>query len=418
VNAAPRRRDIVVGQPNAIGKSLVEFRHSGATLHQERIDIYSHSDSEAAISRYMTIAGQKLTTHEIAKVRREIQKAAESVEETSGRETPQVIDIETLTVGYPRLREPVIHGLLRQGETLNVIASPKVGKSFLVAGLAWSIVDGRQWLSMDVAGGDVLVIDNELHKNTIVSRYQRIADEMQIPHDIRSGLHILPLRGLAMSIIDLARLPIEAGRYRLIVLDALYRFIPRGTSENDNAAMMAIYNPIDELAKQWQASIAIVHHSSKGDQSTKGLTDVGSGAGAISRAADSHLIIRPHEEPGLFVLEAVTRSFKSPAPISCSFEYPLWAASSVSPALKNNGSRSEQQSKIDEETKERILKAIGKRRMSTSQIRTATGFGDSRAKRGVYLLAEAEQIVSTTVRRKGTRKKIEVYSVAGRSENE
>jgi len=32
----------------------------------------------------------------------------------------------------PELRRPLIHGLLREGETMNVIASPKVGKSWLV----------------------------------------------------------------------------------------------------------------------------------------------------------------------------------------------------------------------------------------------------------------------------------------------
>src|SRR5262245_32894693 len=36
---------------------------------------------------------------------------------------------------YPDLRPAVIEGLLRQGETLNLIAAPKVGKSWLTLGL-------------------------------------------------------------------------------------------------------------------------------------------------------------------------------------------------------------------------------------------------------------------------------------------
>ncbi len=60
--------------------------------------------------------------------------------------------------------------------------------------------------------------------------------------------------------------------------------LPAGIDENDNAAMSQVYNAIDRYAEMLQASFILVHHSSKGSQSGKSVTDVGSGAGAISRA--------------------------------------------------------------------------------------------------------------------------------------
>ena len=42
--------------------------------------------------------------------------------------------------------------------------------------------------------------------------------------------------------------------------------------------------------------------ASKGDQSGKSTTDVGSGAGSQSRAADTHLIIRQHEQEDVAVM--------------------------------------------------------------------------------------------------------------------
>lgn len=48
---------------------------------------------------------------------------------------------------FPCLREPVIHGLLRQGETMNVISSSKTGKSWLVSDLALAVALGRPWLN-------------------------------------------------------------------------------------------------------------------------------------------------------------------------------------------------------------------------------------------------------------------------------
>ena len=39
-----------------------------------------------------------------------------------------------------------------------------------------------------------------------------------------------------------------AGKYRLIVLDALYRLIPEGIDENSNSDMTRVFNAIDQIA--------------------------------------------------------------------------------------------------------------------------------------------------------------------------
>ncbi|MCP4779765.1 MAG: AAA family ATPase [Hyphomicrobium sp.] len=113
-------------------------------------------------------------------------------------------------------------------------------------------------------------------------------------------------------------------QYDIIVIDAFYRILPKGMSENDNASMTQIYNKLDGLASKNEASIINIHHSSKGNQGDKGVTDVGAGAGAISRAADTHMVIREHLEEKHVVIEAVTRSGLSPAPVTAEFQFPLW----------------------------------------------------------------------------------------------
>lgn len=132
---------------------------------------------------------------------------------------------------HPQLRAPVIHGLLRQGETVNVISSPKVGKSWLVADLALSIVTGRKWLDLyDVETGKVLIIDNELHGETIAYRIGKVADELGlVPSDYHNSLHVVTLRGRLTDIVGLGPSlldDIEPSKYLLIVLDALYRAVP------------------------------------------------------------------------------------------------------------------------------------------------------------------------------------------------
>ena len=54
------------------------------------------------------------------------------------------------------------------------------------------------------------------------------------------------------------------------------------------------------------------------------MTDVGAGAGAQSRAADTHLVLRPHEEDRAVVLDAAVRSWPPIQPLCLRWEFPLW----------------------------------------------------------------------------------------------
>ena len=83
-----------------------------------------------------------------------------------------------------------------------------------------------------------------------------------------------------MDFHAVARAVEDAGQgYALIIVDAFYRALPRGTDENDNAAIADLYNFVDRTAERSDAAIVLVHHSSKGSQAGKSVTDVGSGAG-------------------------------------------------------------------------------------------------------------------------------------------
>jgi len=317
---------------------------------------------------------------------------------------------------HPDMRPTVIADLLRKGETCNVIAAAKTGKSFMVGGLAWCVATGRAWLSHEVKQGRVLVIDNELHPETLASRLYAIADAMMIDETERvNAMDVVPLRGVSLDINSLgARLDVEPGKYSLVILDALYRFLPSGTSENDNSQMMAIYNRLDAYAKDWDCSIAIVHHASKGNQGDKAITDVGAGAGSISRAADTHIIIRQHEQDGLYVMETATRSLKSPEPVSIQYDYPLWRAVATDALVRTSKGRGEdKQAKTDQETDEAIEKHISDKWLSVSELRSKTGFGADRITRSL----RRKNAVSKRMKAKRTGKTSERFTLQGVSKH-
>ena len=58
-----------------------------------------------------------------------------------------------------------------------------------------------------------------------------------------------------------------------------------------------------------KAAIVLVHHTSKGNQANKSVTDVGSGAGAQSRSPDTHLTLRQHSVENVVSVFCRVRSF-------------------------------------------------------------------------------------------------------------
>ncbi|QOJ00577.1 MAG: AAA family ATPase [Phycisphaeraceae bacterium] len=241
---------------------------------------------------------------------------------------PQFISVRQLMAACPALRPPVIDGLLREGETMNLIASPKTGKSWLVLDLAIAVATGRPWLGrFPTVAGDVLIIDNELHGETSANRIPKVAKARGLGTDeFADKVFIRNLRGGLQDIVSLGPYfrAIEPGRFRLIVLDAFYRFLPAGMDENANADMASLYNHIDRYAADLACAFVLIHHSSKGNQSGKSVTDVGAGAGSQSRATDAHLVLRPHEEPDVVVLDAAVRSWPPQESACLRWAFPVW----------------------------------------------------------------------------------------------
>ncbi len=196
----------------------------------------------------------------------------------------------------------------------------------------------------------------------------------------------------------------EPGNYKLILLDALYRFNIAGVSENDNATMAAMYNTLDRIADKTKSAIVLIHHATKGSQSEKRITDVGAGVGAQSRAADCHLILREHEEAGVIVLEAAVRSFAPVEPLALRWQFPLWLpADDIDPSkLKGKLSpKQQQQSQEDREGIDAIIKALRDGPATSSQLGPKTGISRDRRKRLLDWLCSQDQITAAETTKRG-----------------
>jgi hypothetical protein len=308
---------------------------------------------------------------------------------------------------YPRLPSPVVDGLFRLGDTVNVISVSKIGKSWFAYGLALSIITGSPWLGFETLRGDVLLIDNELPPPVIANRIPKVAEALgHFPSDFENRLEVWPLRGKLLSLVEL-RPDIEAiehGKFKLIILDAKYRFALPGVSENDNAAEAMTYNLLDQYAAQTGSAIVLIHHSSKGSQSDKRTTDVGAGAGAQSRAADAHLILREHEDEGVFVLDAAVRSFPPVDPVALRWSFPLWLPDGAADPRKLRGRMTAgeiRQTEKDREGMEAILAALEAGPATARQLREQTGISRERQQRLLDLLTASGELAAIPVTIRG-----------------
>jgi len=270
---------------------------------------------------------------------------------------------------------------------------------------------------------NVLIIDNELHPEEAAWRNQQVCS--QLGYDYTESSQRVRIESLRGSVVDLLEMESyfdglldDEWQPDIIILDAFYRFLPEGISENDNAAMTQLFYQLDRYASLTNAAIINVHHSSKGDQSGKSVTDVGSGAGAIARAVDFHVAIRPHELADCAVFEAKLRSFPPMRAFTMKWEWPLWERKEGIDAVCQTPA-SKKQDKNDEPIITKFLAfAVENTKFSASELRTKFGGGLDRARRIVNKM-EDRGLIKCLGQEKRKANEVYVYEIAdfGRSEH-
>jgi hypothetical protein len=231
-----------------------------------------------------------------------------------------------LPAKYPQERRNVIKGILRHGDVANFVGGPKTRKSFLVMQLALSVASGTPFLCWPTIQHRVLLVDNELRPDDLARRMTAMAQAMGLDFaNVAKQIDIMPLRGLLADVNtirdELCTIP---GTYGLVIVDALYKAMPRDSEENSNSDMTRAYVVLDAIAETHDCGMAVVHHTSKGSQAGKSVSDIGAGAGAQSRSADAHIVLLPHDDDDTIVLDAILRSLPPIEPFCLTFDYPLW----------------------------------------------------------------------------------------------
>jgi hypothetical protein len=232
------------------------------------------------------------------------------------------IPVAELVEKYKIPRPQIVKGLIRRGEVVNIVATPKMRKSWFAMQLGLSVVNGVPFLGFETVPGPVLIVDCELQPDDLAARLFELRRVSNLP--LADDLRYISLRGQPADIFTVRRELAKLTGYALIVLDPMYKLLPSNCDENSNSDMTRVFCEMDAMTVETGATVINIHHGTKGAQSHKSAVDMGAGAGSQGRSADVAIALKPHEERNVVVMEASFRSQRPIDPLCLEFEYPLW----------------------------------------------------------------------------------------------
>lgn len=226
-------------------------------------------------------------------------------------------------------RRVIIDGLLRERDVMMAVGGTKTRKTFFAMQLTMSVVGGIPFLGKypTSSQGRVLVLDYELFPDDIVKRVEQTQQALGVSDENVDKQIYTSMRGKEATAIDEVcdwLDSVDPGTYDLVVFDAIYRAYPEGFDENSNPHYTRLMKRLDASSIHQGNAFILVHHTSKGSQAKKNNTDIGSGAGAQSRAADCHLTLVEYG-PDKVTMRASLRSFAPMEPVVLEFKYPIWS---------------------------------------------------------------------------------------------
>jgi hypothetical protein len=176
-------------------------------------------------------------------------------------------------------------------EGLTVFAGrPKIGKSWLMLGVALAVARGRETLGQLVEKGEVLYCGLEDGKRRMQSRVTQILGPAikGWPANFSFRRKLAPLDQGGLDTIE--QWLFEHPNRRLVVIDVLGRV--RGAKRRDEDAYSYDYRllaALQELAIRYRVAIVVVHHVRKAD--AEDVLDTINGTTGIAGAADTALVL-------------------------------------------------------------------------------------------------------------------------------
>ena len=209
---------------------------------------------------------------------------------------PHYLHTITMTELYQtafRSRPPIIDGLLYAGAYI-LAGAPKIGKSFLVAQIAYHVSIGRKLWDFDVHQGTVLYLALE-------DDYQRIQSRMFMMYGVNDtpNLHFATAAGKIGTGLDeqLENFMREHPNTKLIIIDTMQKIREVGGEAYSYASDYEIIGRLKQFADKYCICVLTVHHTRK--QPAGDSFEMISGTTGLLGCADGSLLMQKKKRTAL-----------------------------------------------------------------------------------------------------------------------
>ena len=233
-------------------------------------------------------------------INEEIENPEENLEEMYRRmqrmTDPRYLHTISMTELYQtfyKSRPPIIEGLLYAGAYI-LAGAPKIGKSFLVAQIAYHVSTGRKLWEYEVHQGTVLYLALEDDFQRIQSRMFKMYGVDDTPN-----LHFAIAAGKIGNGLDeqLGNFVREHPDTKLIVIDTMQKIREVGGEAYSYASDYEIIGRLKEFADRSGICVLTVHHTRK--QPVGDAFEMISGTTGLLGCADGSLLMQKKRRTGL-----------------------------------------------------------------------------------------------------------------------
>lgn len=192
-----------------------------------------------------------------------------------------------------RSRPPIIDGLLYSGAYI-LAGAPKIGKSFLVAQIAYHVSTGRKLWDFEAHQGTVLYLALE-------DDYQRIQSRMFMMYGVNDtpNLHFATAAGKVGNGLDeqLENFMREHPDTKLIIIDTMQKIRELGGEAYSYASDYEIIGRLKQFADKYCICVLTVHHTRK--QPAGDAFEMISGTTGLLGCADGSLLMQKKKRTAL-----------------------------------------------------------------------------------------------------------------------
>lgn len=220
----------------------------------------------------------------------------------------------------------IIEGLLTEQSKFVIGSGSKSYKTWLTLDAAISIACGVSFLGRATIKSRVLYVNLELKPSTFKRRLQVVARARGVTLEAGWVSH-LPLRGkiaglTAAEIISRIIAEAQCLNVKVVIIDPVYKINTEG-DENSAHDQTRLFNEIDRLTTEAEATVILNDHFGKGNQSEKDPLDAIRGSSAKGGDLDAAMVIRRHEVENAFRVDIVHRELPPVEPFVIGWECPI-----------------------------------------------------------------------------------------------